>query len=81
MADPGTSRPRASLGRVLDDLGATLLELVRGEPERATDVGGVVIHDPLDDPAVVRDPVALELLAGQRLELLEARLKLGSIQL
>jgi len=51
MADPGTSRPRASLGRVLDDLGATLLELVRGEPERATDVGGVVIHDPLDDPA------------------------------
>jgi len=46
-----TSRPRASLGRVLDDLGATLLELVRGEPERAPEVGGIVIHDPLDDPA------------------------------
>jgi hypothetical protein len=36
---------------VLDDLGATLLELVRGDPAGATEVGGVVIHDPLDDPA------------------------------
>jgi DNA-binding PucR family transcriptional regulator len=45
-------RPRASLGRVLDDLGATLLEVVHGDPERAQDIGGVVIHDPLDDPVL-----------------------------
>ena len=42
-------RPRASLGRVLDDLGATLLDLVHGDAERADEIGGVVIHDPVDD--------------------------------
>ena len=45
-------RPRASLGRVLDDLGATLLDLVHGDPERADDIGGVVIHDPVDAPVL-----------------------------
>ena len=45
-----TLRPRASLGRVLDDLGATLLDLVAGDAEAAPEIGGVVIHDPLDAP-------------------------------
>jgi DNA-binding PucR family transcriptional regulator len=45
-------RPRASLGRVLDDLGATLLEVVHGDPERVQDIGGIVIHDPVDDPVL-----------------------------
>jgi hypothetical protein len=45
-------RPRASLGRVLDDLGATLLELVHGDPDRVGDIGGVVIHDPIDQPVL-----------------------------
>ncbi|MFB9312757.1 PucR family transcriptional regulator [Nocardioides plantarum] len=45
-------RPRASLGRVLDDLGATLLQLVAGDVEGAPEIGGVVIHDPLDVPAL-----------------------------
>lgn len=43
-------RPRASLGRVLDDLGTTLLELVHGSPDGLQDIGGVVFHDPLDEP-------------------------------
>jgi DNA-binding PucR family transcriptional regulator len=44
-----TARPRASLGRVLDDLGATLLELVHGDADRDdTEIGGIVIHDPVD---------------------------------
>ncbi|MBU2698885.1 PucR family transcriptional regulator [Pimelobacter sp. 30-1] len=43
-------RPRASLGRVLDDLGDTLLELVHGDPEHEGDIGGVIIHDPDDEP-------------------------------
>ena len=43
-------RPRASLGRVLDDLGATLLDLVAGDADSAPEIGGVVIHDPLDVP-------------------------------
>jgi hypothetical protein len=45
-----TSRPRASLGRVLDDLGATLLEPVCGPGEPGRVIGGVVIRDPLDEP-------------------------------
>ena len=45
-------RPQASLGRVLDDLGATLLELIHGDPGRAGDIGGVAIHDPLDEPVL-----------------------------
>lgn len=43
-------RPRASLGRVLDDLGATLLDLVAGDAEAAPEIGGVVIYDPMDVP-------------------------------
>ncbi|RZU03388.1 DNA-binding PucR family transcriptional regulator [Kribbella rubisoli] len=47
-----TNRPRASLGRVLDDLGATLLELVHGDPDRPAEIGGIVILDPLDEPVL-----------------------------
>jgi DNA-binding PucR family transcriptional regulator len=57
-----TARPRASLGRVLDDLGATLLDLAHGVPDRPGDIGGVVIHDPLDQP--VLPPHALVLGVG-----------------
>jgi hypothetical protein len=50
---PTTSaRPRASLGRVLDDLGATLLDLAHGDVEHDGELGGVVIHDPLDQPVL-----------------------------
>ena len=56
-------RPRASLRRVLEDLGTTLLELVCGQPDLDDDdVGGVVIHDPLDDS--VPPPRALVLGVG-----------------
>jgi hypothetical protein len=41
-------RPRASLGRVLDDLGTTLLELIEWDAERADEIGGVVIYDPIE---------------------------------
>ncbi|MFI5733931.1 PucR family transcriptional regulator [Kribbella sp. NPDC051587] len=52
-----TQRPRASLGRVLDDLGATLLELVAGDPDRP--IGGVAIYDPLDDPLLPQHALVL----------------------
>ncbi len=52
-----TQRPRASLGRVLDDLGATLLELVAGDPDQP--IGGIVIHDPLDDPVLPQHALVL----------------------
>jgi PucR-like helix-turn-helix protein len=47
-----STRPRASLGRVLDDLGATLLDLVHGDADRPDEISGVVIHDPVDQPVL-----------------------------
>ncbi|PZF84744.1 PucR family transcriptional regulator [Jiangella anatolica] len=52
-------RPRASLGRVLDDLGSTLLTLGHGQPRRGVEIGGVVIHDPVDQPDLPRHAVVL----------------------
>ncbi|HEV2782748.1 MAG TPA: helix-turn-helix domain-containing protein [Actinophytocola sp.] len=52
-------QPHASLGRVLDDLGATLLELVCGDPDRPGDIGGVAIHDPIEEPALPRHALVL----------------------
>jgi len=45
-------RPQPSLHRVLDDLGATLLELVCApDPaDPAAEIGGVAIYDPVDEP-------------------------------
>ncbi len=51
-----TEPSRTSLRRVLDDLGRTVLEVVSGPSEAAAvdgvsgRVGGVVIHDPHDEP-------------------------------
>lgn len=52
-------RPRASLGRVLDDLGTTLLELVCGDLAHAGEIGGVVIHDPVDEPQLPHNALVL----------------------
>ena len=54
-----SSKPRASLGRVLDDLGATLLDLVEGDPEAVDEIGGVVIHDPVDVPVLPHKALVL----------------------
>ena len=62
MQHAGGARPRTSLRRVLDDLGSTLLDLAHGDPHRPGDIGGVVIHDPLDQP--VLPPHALVLGIG-----------------
>ncbi|MER7070267.1 helix-turn-helix domain-containing protein [Terrabacter sp. NPDC000476] len=57
-----SQRPRASLGRVLQDLGDSFLELVAGDAEREREIGGIVIHDPDDEP--VHPPGALVLGVG-----------------
>ncbi|MEO9322044.1 helix-turn-helix domain-containing protein [Nocardioides sp. C4-1] len=62
MSTAPAPRPRASLRRVIDHLGATLLDLVHGVPDDADAIGGVVIHDPLDAP--VLPPHALVLGVG-----------------
>jgi hypothetical protein len=49
----------------LDDLGATLLEVVGGELDPDREIGGVVIHDPLDEPAYPDGAIVLGVgLAG-----------------
>ncbi len=57
-----TGAGRGSLGRVLDNLGATLLDLAHGDLDRPGDISGIVIHDPLDQP--VLSPHALVLGVG-----------------
>jgi hypothetical protein len=52
-------RPHATLGRVLDDLGATLLEVIHGDPDRPGDIGGVAIHDPLDEAVLPQHALVL----------------------
>ena len=52
------TRPRATLGRILDDLGATLTEQAVGA-DLQREVSSVVIHDPLDQVPYPRDAVLL----------------------
>jgi hypothetical protein len=54
-----TVPPRAVLGRILDDLGSTLVEVVAGEPDRDRAVSGVLIHDPQDEPTRLPGAVVL----------------------
>ncbi|MFJ8822140.1 PucR family transcriptional regulator [Streptomyces sp. NPDC102467] len=81
MLIPVNAHPRASLRRVLDDLGSTLLDLVLGDPDRADDIGGVVIHDPLDEPVPPRQALVLGVAVhtpAQIAELLDALGKHGA---
>ncbi len=55
---------RAGLGRVVEDLGSTLLEAVCGDVVSEAPVGGVVIYDPLEEQVSCRD--ALVLAVGVR---------------
>lgn len=41
-----------TFGRVLDQLGSTLLEIAAGRPDPAEQIGGFAIYDPLDEPAL-----------------------------
>ncbi|MFF9349449.1 PucR family transcriptional regulator [Streptomyces sp. NPDC014734] len=54
-----TQQPRAVLGRILDDLGSTLIDVVAGEADPARTVTGVLIQDPLDEPARLPGAVVL----------------------
>lgn len=53
-----SSRPRATLGRILDDLGATFTDQVVAQGLDRK-VSSVVIHDPLDDAPVREDAILL----------------------
>lgn len=62
MPTSAADRSRATVGRVLESLGTTLLEVACGDPDPAAQVGGVVIHDPLDPQ--LPPPGALVLAVG-----------------
>jgi len=51
--------PRAGLARVVEELGSTLLDVVHGEVQRPEEIGGVVIHDPLDEPELPEHALVL----------------------
>ncbi|WP_344613701.1 helix-turn-helix domain-containing protein [Dactylosporangium salmoneum] len=51
--------PRAVLGRILTDLGSTLVEVVAGRADPARPVTGVLIHDPGDESARLPGAVVL----------------------
>lgn len=57
-----SSLSRSSWGRVYDDLGVTLLDVAHGAIDVDQHVGGVVIHDPIDEP--VYPPHAIVLAIG-----------------
>ncbi|MYW02716.1 PucR family transcriptional regulator, partial [Streptomyces sp. SID3343] len=52
-------RPQAVLGRIIDDLGSTLFEVVAGVPDHERQVTGVLIHDPRDEPARLPGAIVL----------------------
>jgi len=64
MTNPGygsnvVHQGRASLGRVLDNLGSTLLEVVCGDADLWEQIRNVVIHDQLDDSPLPRQALVL----------------------
>lgn len=69
-----SSLSRSTWGRIFDDLGVTLLDVAHGGIDVDQQIGGVVIHDPVDEPvypinAVVlaigmQDPAALAALVA-----------------
>ena len=59
-----SSLTRSSWGRVYDDLGVTLLDIAHGVIDVDQQVGGVVIHDPVDEP--VYPPNAIVLAVGMQ---------------
>lgn len=50
---------RSSWGRVFDDLGVTLLDVAYGRIDVDRQIGGVVIHDPVDEPMYPQNAVVL----------------------
>ncbi|WCB95146.1 hypothetical protein DSM104299_03888 [Baekduia alba] len=59
MLAPLAEQRRASLGRVLEDLGGTVLEVLSGDADPPGDIDGIVIHDPADEPTHARGALVL----------------------
>ncbi|MGW5265312.1 PucR family transcriptional regulator [Microbispora sp. NPDC004025] len=53
------TRPRASLRRVLEDIGSTVLDVAASPGDLDAEVTGVHIHDPLDEPPLQEGALVL----------------------
>jgi hypothetical protein len=71
-------QPRATLGRIVDDLGTTLLSVVLGDPGGAEHVGGVSIWDPVDEPELAPGAVVLGVALYEEEAIAGTLHKLGS---
>ncbi|MFJ2008591.1 PucR family transcriptional regulator [Streptomyces chartreusis] len=69
--------PRRSLDRILEDLGTTLIELVCGDPQTIDNVGGVVIHDPLDEQTLPHRALVLGVGLGSSQEITQLLIDCG----
>ncbi|WP_219844984.1 helix-turn-helix domain-containing protein [Microbacterium sp. MYb64] len=75
-----TTRPRASLGRVVEDLGNTLLEVVCGAADGDAEIETVVIHDVLDDGMPMRGAMVLGVGLSDPAEIAELLVVLAAQQ-
>lgn len=62
---------------MLDDLGATLLDLVAGDVDGTPEIGGVAIHDPMDDPVLPAGALVLGVGVEEPQQILELLGELG----
>ncbi|WP_408898876.1 PucR family transcriptional regulator [Nocardioides sp. R1-1] len=69
--------PRAGLARVVEELGSTLLDVVCGDVQRPEEIGGVVIHDPLDEPELPEHALVLGVGLHEPGEIAEALTRIG----
>ncbi|MFT4122252.1 MAG: helix-turn-helix domain-containing protein [Microbacteriaceae bacterium] len=73
------SHPRSTLGRLLDDLGLTLVDVALGRVDPSREVSAVVIHDPLDPPLWRPGDLALGVGLGAADEIAEVVRDLDAI--
>ncbi|MGO1972096.1 MAG: PucR family transcriptional regulator [Propionibacteriaceae bacterium] len=67
------------MGRALDDLGTTLIDVVHGSPRLDEEINGVVIHDPIDAPDIPVRSLILGVGLHDEREIVRIVTQLGSV--
>ncbi|WP_308013731.1 PucR family transcriptional regulator [Streptantibioticus parmotrematis] len=70
--------PARSLGRVLEDFGRTLLDLLHGDVDAVPEIGGVAIHDPYDEQVFPAHAIVLAVSARSRADIEQLLRQLGA---
>lgn len=79
VLNPMSSKVRASLSRVLDDLGDSLLQVVAGTPGRASNIDGIVIYDRADEFVMPAKAIVLGVGVHTSAEINDLLFELGRI--